>query len=100
MSIRFARKADCAAIAEIYNHAVLYTAAIWNDQTVDADNRIAWFEARTIAGYPVLVSEEDGVVTGYASFGDWRSFDGFAIPWNIRFMSIPIIRAKVWGVNC
>ena len=45
MSIRFARKADCAAIAEIYNHAVLYTAAIWNDQTVDADNRIAWFEA-------------------------------------------------------
>ena len=29
MSIRFARKADCAAIAEIYNHAVLYTAAIW-----------------------------------------------------------------------
>ncbi|HHZ5764905.1 TPA: N-acetyltransferase family protein [Escherichia coli] len=74
MSIRFARKADCAAIAEIYNHAVLYTAAIWNDQTVDADNRIAWFEARTIAGYPVLVSEEDGVVTGYASFGDWRRF--------------------------
>lgn len=77
MSIRFARKADCAAIAEIYNHAVLYTAAIWNDQTVDADNRIAWFEARTLAGYPVLVSEENGVVTGYASFGDWRSFDGF-----------------------
>lgn len=89
MSIRFARKADCAAIAEIYNHAVLYTAAIWNDQTVDADNRIAWFEARTIAGYPVLVSEEDGVVLMV-----------FAIPWNIRFMSIPIIRGKVWGVNC
>ncbi|MCU9653401.1 hypothetical protein KSG03_025265, partial [Escherichia coli] len=42
MSIRFARKADCAAIAEIYNHAVLYTAAIWNDQTGDADNRLAW----------------------------------------------------------
>ena len=87
MSIRFARKADCAAIAEIYNHAVLYTAAIWNDQTVDADNRIAWFEARTLAGYPVLVA------TGVVSMV-------FAIPWNIRFMSIPIIRAKVWGVNC
>lgn len=28
-------------------------------------------------GYPVLVSEENGVVTGYASFGDWRNFDGF-----------------------
>ena len=40
MSIRFASKEDCAAIAEIYNHAVLHTAAIWNDQTVDAENRI------------------------------------------------------------
>jgi L-amino acid N-acyltransferase len=77
MNIRYASHDDCAAIAEIYNHAVLHTAAIWNDQTVDTDNRIAWFDARQIAGYPVLVSEENGTVTGYASFGDWRAFDGF-----------------------
>ena len=25
----------------------------------------------------MLVSEENGVVTGYASYGDWRNFDGF-----------------------
>ena len=77
MIVRHACKEDCAAIGEIYNHAVLHTAAIWNDKTVDTDNRIAWFEARTLAGYPVLVSEENGVITGYASFGDWRAFDGF-----------------------
>ncbi|TCQ76853.1 phosphinothricin acetyltransferase [Raoultella ornithinolytica] len=77
MTIRYACKEDCAAIAGIYNHAVLHTAAIWNDKTVDTDNRIAWFEARQIAGFPVLVSEENDAVTGYASFGDWRAFDGF-----------------------
>jgi phosphinothricin acetyltransferase len=77
MIIRHACKEDCATIGEIYNHAVLHTAAIWNDKTVDTDNRIAWFEARTLVGYPVLVSELDGVVTGYASFGDWRAFEGF-----------------------
>ncbi len=77
MTIRYAGKDDCAAITTIYNHAVLHTAAIWNDQTVDADNRIAWFEARTLMGYPVLVSEENGEITGYAAFGDWRAFDGF-----------------------
>ena len=49
MSIRPAIKDDCAAIAEIYNHAVVHTAAIWNDKTVDTDNRIAWFEARQLA---------------------------------------------------
>ncbi|CZV85416.1 N-acetyltransferase family protein [Enterobacter cloacae subsp. cloacae] len=77
MIVRHACKEDCAAIGKIYNHAVLHTAAIWNDTTVDTDNRIAWFEARTLAGYPVLVSEENGIITGYASFGDWRAFDGF-----------------------
>ena len=77
MSIRFATKEDCTAIAEIYNHAVVHTAAIWNDKTVDTDNRIAWFEARQFAHFPVLVSEENGVVTGYSSYGDWRAFDGF-----------------------
>lgn len=77
MSIRFATKEDCAAIAEIYNHAVVHTAAIWNDKTVDTYNRIAWFEARQFAHFPVLVSEENGVVTGYSSYGDWRAFDGF-----------------------
>lgn len=77
MIIRHASKEDCAAIGEIYNHAVVHTAAIWNDTTVDIENRIAWFEARTLMGYPVLVSEENSVVTGYASFGDWRAFDGF-----------------------
>ena len=77
MNIRYASKEDCAAIAAIYNHAVVNTAAIWNDQTVDTENRIAWFATRTQLGYPVIVSEEHGVVTGYASFGDWRAFDGF-----------------------
>lgn len=77
MTIRYACKDDCAAIAEIYNHAVVHTAAIWNDQTVNTDNRIAWYEARQLLGYPVLVSEDNGVITGYASFGDWRAFDGF-----------------------
>ncbi|WP_297198166.1 GNAT family N-acetyltransferase [uncultured Pluralibacter sp.] len=77
MMLRHATSADCESIAAIYNHAVLHTAAIWNDTTVDADNRRAWLEARRQLGYPVLVSEENGVVTGYASFGDWRAFEGF-----------------------
>ncbi|EME2134683.1 GNAT family N-acetyltransferase, partial [Cronobacter sakazakii] len=37
MLIRHATADDCAAIAEIYNYAVLHTAAIWNDATVDTE---------------------------------------------------------------
>lgn len=43
MIIRRATAEDCAAIADIFNYAVVHTAAIWNDTTVDTENRLAWF---------------------------------------------------------
>lgn len=68
---------DLPAILTIYNDAVLHTTAIWNDAVVDLDNRIAWFEARRRQGYPVLVADAEDRVAGYASFGDFRPFEGY-----------------------
>ncbi|MBC3198168.1 GNAT family N-acetyltransferase [Pseudomonas poae] len=75
--IRDAIESDLPAIRAIYNDAVLNTTAIWNEQPVDLANRQAWFQARQAQGYPILVSIENDEVTGYASFGDWRPFEGF-----------------------
>ncbi|MCJ7996179.1 N-acetyltransferase [Rhizobium cremeum] len=75
--IRDAVEADLPAIRDIYNHAVEHTTAIWNDVLIDVDNRRAWLELRRAKGFPVLVAERDGKVAGYASYGDWRAFDGY-----------------------
>ncbi|MEO8492598.1 MULTISPECIES: N-acetyltransferase family protein [unclassified Pseudomonas] len=75
--IRDATEHDLPAIRAIYNDAVLNTTAIWNEQPVDLANRQAWFNARQAQAYPILVSIDNGEVTGYASFGDWRPFEGF-----------------------
>jgi len=57
---------------------VLHTRGLWTEQTVDLPNREQWFEARQQQGYPVLVIVDDAnVPLGYASFGDWRPFEGF-----------------------
>ena len=77
MDIRDATEADMGAVADIYNHAVAHTTAIWNEKEVDVANRIAWLADRRRVGYPVLVAIEDGEIIGYASFGDWRAFDGY-----------------------
>lgn len=78
MQIRDAREGDIPAIAAIYNHAVSETTAIWNETLVDAANRLAWLSDRQRLGYPVLVAVDDqDRVLGYASFGDWRAFDGY-----------------------
>jgi len=78
MLIRDALDADLPALRDIFNDAVLNTTAIWMDDVVDLANRQAWFNARAQQGYPILVAENAaGEVVGYASFGDWRPFDGF-----------------------
>jgi L-amino acid N-acyltransferase len=75
--IRDAADGDLAAIRDIYNHAVEHTTAIWNDVLIDVANRRAWMEQRRARGFPVLVVEVNGQVAGYASYGDWRAFDGY-----------------------
>ncbi|MCZ4092807.1 MULTISPECIES: GNAT family N-acetyltransferase [Sinorhizobium] len=78
MQIRDAVDADIEAIRDIYNDAVANTTAIWNETVVDVANRAAWLKARKAAGFPVLVAQsETGEVIGYASFGEWRAFDGY-----------------------
>ncbi|MFH8252666.1 GNAT family N-acetyltransferase [Microbacterium sp. B2969] len=78
MHLRDARPEDAEGIALIYNDAVAHTTAIWNEQTVDAADRAAWIAARQASGYPVIVAVDDrDDVVGYASFGDWRAFDGY-----------------------
>nr|WP_249731212.1 GNAT family N-acetyltransferase [Chelatococcus sp. HY11] len=78
VDIRDAGIVDIPGITRIYNDAVLNTTAIWNDVEVDEPNRTMWLSDRNKAGYPVLVAVGgDGEVVGYASFGDWRAWDGY-----------------------
>ncbi|CUX28774.1 putative acyltransferase with acyl-CoA N-acyltransferase domain [Agrobacterium deltaense Zutra 3/1] len=77
VQLRDATVDDLSGIMEIYNDAVLNTTAIWNDVLVDLENRKEWFAARKSRGFPVIVAILDGKVAGYASYGDWRAFDGY-----------------------
>lgn len=77
MEIRDATTADAAGIADIFNDAVRTTTAIWMDDVVDVENRVAWLSARQGAGFPVLVAVQGDQVLGYATFGDFRPHDGY-----------------------
>lgn len=92
MIIRDAIDSDIPGITAIYNDAVENTTAIWNETTVDESNRAAWLADRREAGFPVLVAVREGAdvgadvpvgpkapgpVLGYASYAQWRPFDGY-----------------------
>ena len=76
-SILDADEANLPGILAIYNDAVQNTTAIWNETLVDLANRRAWLLERQAQGFPVLVALDAGEVLGYASYGTWRSFEGF-----------------------
>ena len=94
MNLREATEADLPELRDIYNHALLHTTAIWNDDVVDVENRRAWFQARATQGYPILVAEIDGRVAGYASFGDFRVQDGFRATVENSIYVIPEAQGK------
>jgi phosphinothricin acetyltransferase len=77
MLIREAEETDLSGILAIYNDAVLTTTAIWNEAVVDLSNRHAWLNERRQQCYPVLVAIENNEVLGYASFGDFRAWQGY-----------------------
>lgn len=78
MEIRDATRDDINGITAIYNDAVEHTTAIWNEAKVDAADQLTWLADRQRAAYPVLVAVDDGGdVLGYATFSDWRAWDGY-----------------------
>ncbi|WP_225728698.1 MULTISPECIES: GNAT family N-acetyltransferase [unclassified Nocardia] len=77
MKVRDATTADLPAILAIHNANIATSAAIWDIEQVGIADREAWFANRTAAGQPVLVTEIDGELAGYASYGPWRPKVGY-----------------------
>jgi L-amino acid N-acyltransferase YncA len=75
--VRSASEADLPAILAIYNEAILNQTSIWNDVPAELAERRAWRQARIAQNYPVLVGEAEEAVCAYASFGDFRPFQGY-----------------------
>ena len=75
--IRDATAGDLAAMLAIYNHAVVHTTASYDYTPRSPENQQVWWNVKQAARYPVLVSEVDGMVAGFASYGAFRAWDGY-----------------------
>jgi phosphinothricin acetyltransferase len=71
-NVRPAGAADLAAIAEIYNDAILNSVATFDTEPWTPDYAARWLEEHR-APYAALVAEREGEVLGWASLGPFRS---------------------------
>ncbi len=72
-TIRPATRGDAAAMAEIYNQAVLHSTAAFDTEPETAEERAAWLDEHTAPQHPVLVAERDGTVVGWASLSRYST---------------------------
>ena len=71
IQIRPAVAADASRIASIYNDAILNGTATFDTEEKSESDRIQWLSEHVADNLPVLVSLQDGVVTGFAALNKW-----------------------------
>ena len=76
-AIRPAKLDDAAAIAEIYNEAILTTTATFDTETKSIEDREQWLKAHDDR-HPVLVAVVDGAVVGWAAITQWSDRPAYA----------------------
>ena len=72
MNVRDAVDDDMPALRDLYNALIPTTTVAWTESPQTLRERRAWFRRQQRAGYPVLVAEADGRVTGFAAYGSFR----------------------------
>jgi len=70
LTIRQATLADLGQITEVYNDAIQKTTATFDTELKTLEEQEKWF-ANHDASHPVLIAEQDGLVTGWASLSQW-----------------------------
>jgi phosphinothricin acetyltransferase len=73
MPIRPAQPGDLGFITAIYDHAVRHGTASFELDPPDAREMTRRYESLRAGGYPYLVAELDGEVSGYAYAGPYRA---------------------------
>ncbi|OGC42420.1 GNAT family N-acetyltransferase [candidate division WOR-3 bacterium RBG_13_43_14] len=66
MEIRLARLDDLPAITEIYNNAIMKTAATFDTEPRSMKQQEIWFNSHT-SRFPIRVAEKDKTVIGWAA---------------------------------
>jgi phosphinothricin acetyltransferase len=77
LTIRQATLADLGAITEIYNEAILKTAATFDTEPKTLEEQESWFASHG-PKYPILVAEQDDLVVGWASLSMWSDRCAYA----------------------
>lgn len=95
--IRPAKESDAQRIADIYNDAILHGTATFDTEVKTAKERLEWLIEHHKLNLPVLVSEQDGFVTGFAALNRWSTRKAYDTTAEVSFYVDATFRGKGTG---
>jgi len=75
--VRHANAADLPAILDIYNHAIINTTAVYQEDVHTLPMRESWFMDKVKLGHPVFVATIANNVIGFSTYGPFRNWPGY-----------------------
>jgi phosphinothricin acetyltransferase len=77
ITIRNATENDLQATLDIYNEIIANSTAIFQYEPQTIEMRKAWFAEKKEKNYPVFVAEENNVIVGFSTFGQFRNWQAY-----------------------
>ncbi|MFT5885900.1 MAG: L-amino acid N-acyltransferase YncA [Arcticibacterium sp.] len=97
MIIREVASKDLSAISDIWNHYILNTSYNYDSEVKNENFFINWKEVQAKLGYPIYVLEVEGKVIGYATFGQFRSRNGYRFSLEHGVYLAPKVQGNGYG---
>jgi phosphinothricin acetyltransferase len=77
MNVRNATETDLKAIEDIYEYYVINSTATFQEIPGTMNDRIKWFNEVIDNGFPVVVVETNGLITGWGSLSKFQERSGY-----------------------
>ena len=68
---------DLEEIRGIYNEVIRNTTAVYHYDERTTEQMENWFADKQANGYPLLISKTNGIVSGFATYGQFRPWAGY-----------------------
>ena len=75
--IRRATENDLRPMLDIYNEIIMNTTAVFQYDLHTLEQRKEWFAQKEKENYPVFIAEENNMVAGFSTFGQFRNWQAY-----------------------
>ena len=77
ISIRNATEKDIQPMLDIYNEIIENTTAVFQYDLQTFEIRKEWFNQKQRENFPVFIAEENDVILGFSTFGQFRNWQAY-----------------------